>query len=51
LADAQGHEIITIEGFSTDGSHAVQVAWEVNSVPQCSYCQPGQIIRIRIAAQ
>src|SRR5262249_51637983 len=45
LADAQGHEIVTIEGLSADGSHPVQRAWEANNVPQCGYCQPGQIMQ------
>jgi isoquinoline 1-oxidoreductase subunit alpha len=45
LADAQGHEIVTIEGLSADGTHPVQRAWEANTVPQCGYCQPGQIMQ------
>ena len=45
LADAQGHEIVTIEGLSADGTHRVQRAWEANTVPQCGYCQPGQIMQ------
>jgi isoquinoline 1-oxidoreductase subunit alpha len=45
LADAQGHEIITIEGLSPDGTHPVQRTWEANNVPQCGYCQPGQIMQ------
>jgi isoquinoline 1-oxidoreductase subunit alpha len=45
LADAQGHEISTIEGLSPDGTHPVQRAWEANNVPQCGYCQPGQIMQ------
>jgi isoquinoline 1-oxidoreductase alpha subunit len=45
LADAQGHEITTIEGLSPDGSHLVQRAWETGNVPQCGYCQPGQIMQ------
>jgi isoquinoline 1-oxidoreductase alpha subunit len=45
LADAQGHEIVTIEGLSADGSHPVQQAWVANNVPQCGYCQPGQIMQ------
>jgi isoquinoline 1-oxidoreductase subunit alpha len=45
LADAQGHEIVTIEGLSTDGGHPVQRAWEANNVPQCGYCQAGQIMQ------
>lgn len=40
----QGAEITTIEGLSTDGSHPVQRAWETVDVPQCGYCQAGQIM-------
>ena len=36
--------ITTIEGLSTDGLHPVQVAWEALDVPQCGYCQAGQIM-------
>src|SRR6478735_5825640 len=39
-----GSEITTIEGLSTDGSHPVQRAWESVDVPQCGYCQAGQIM-------
>jgi isoquinoline 1-oxidoreductase subunit alpha len=45
LADANGHEIVTIEGLSPDGTHPVQRAWEAGNVPQCGYCQPGQIMQ------
>jgi isoquinoline 1-oxidoreductase subunit alpha len=45
LADAQGHEIVTIEGLSADGTHPVQLAWQANNVPQCGYCQAGQIMQ------
>jgi isoquinoline 1-oxidoreductase subunit alpha len=45
LADAQGHDIVTIEGLSADGSHPIQRAWEANNVPQCGYCQAGQIMQ------
>jgi len=41
---AVGKEITTIEGLSPDGSHPVQVAWVDNTVPQCGYCQSGQIM-------
>jgi isoquinoline 1-oxidoreductase alpha subunit len=41
---AQGKAITTIEGLSPDGSHPVQVAWEALDVPQCGYCQAGQIM-------
>mgnify|MGYP003669916682 CR=1 FL=1 len=37
-------EITTIEGLSEDGSHPVQVAWKEVDVPQCGYCQAGQIM-------
>ncbi len=36
--------ITTIEGVSPDGSHPVQLAWEALDVPQCGYCQAGQIM-------
>ena len=45
LADAAGREIVTIEGLSPNGIHPVQRAWEANNVPQCGYCQPGQIMQ------
>jgi aerobic-type carbon monoxide dehydrogenase small subunit (CoxS/CutS family) len=40
----QGREITTIEGLSPDGSHPVQKAWNQEDVPQCGYCQGGQIL-------
>jgi isoquinoline 1-oxidoreductase subunit alpha len=45
IAAAAGHEIVTIEGLSPDGTHPIQRAWETNNVPQCGYCQPGQIMQ------
>jgi isoquinoline 1-oxidoreductase alpha subunit len=45
LGDAAGHEIVTIEGLSPDGTHPVQRAWQAGNVPQCGYCQPGQIMQ------
>jgi isoquinoline 1-oxidoreductase alpha subunit len=39
-----GRAITTIEGLSTDGSHPVQQAWRDIDVPQCGYCQSGQIM-------
>src|SRR5262252_3876652 len=39
-----GAEITTIEGLSPDGSHPLQRAWEEIDVPQCGYCQAGQIM-------
>ena len=41
---AVGTRIITIEGLSTDGTHPVQLAWKEFDVPQCGYCQSGQIL-------
>jgi isoquinoline 1-oxidoreductase subunit alpha len=40
----EGKAIITIEGISEDNSHPVQQAWEELQVPQCGYCQSGQIL-------
>jgi isoquinoline 1-oxidoreductase alpha subunit len=39
-----GKSVTTIEGLSPDGLHPVQVAWEQVDVPQCGYCQAGQIM-------
>ncbi|MGH7753873.1 MAG: (2Fe-2S)-binding protein [Gemmatimonadales bacterium] len=39
-----GKSVTTIEGLSEDGSHPVQVAWIAEQVPQCGYCQSGQIM-------
>jgi isoquinoline 1-oxidoreductase subunit alpha len=39
-----GKQITTIEGLSTDGTHPVQLAWIEHDVPQCGYCQSGQIM-------
>ena len=39
-----GSRIVTIEGLSPDGSHPVQKAWLEEDVPQCGYCQSGQIM-------
>jgi len=39
-----GKSVLTIEGLSVDGSHPVQQAWLKHQVPQCGYCQPGQIM-------
>ncbi len=44
-ADAVGFGVTTIEGLSPDGSHPVQVAWRELNVPQCGYCQGGQIMQ------
>ena len=44
VASAVGKKITTIEGLSPDGTHPVQVAWTELTVPQCGYCQSGQIM-------
>ena len=41
---AAGTEITTIEGLDPDGNHPVQQAWNDEDVPQCGYCQSGQIL-------
>jgi isoquinoline 1-oxidoreductase alpha subunit len=41
---AAGKEITTIEGLSKNNDHAVQLAWIAEQVPQCGYCQSGQIM-------
>jgi len=41
----QNKRITTIEGLSSDGNHAVQRAWRTLNVPQCGYCQSGQIMQ------
>jgi len=45
IGDAGDQEIATIEGLSPDGTHPVQRAWVAHNVPQCGYCQPGQIMQ------
>lgn len=45
VGDADGAQITTIEGLSPDGSHPLQRAWVAEQVPQCGYCQSGQIMR------
>jgi len=37
-------QIVTLEGLSTNGTHAVQLAWQELDVPQCGYCQAGQMM-------
>jgi aerobic-type carbon monoxide dehydrogenase small subunit (CoxS/CutS family) len=44
VSSATGKEIVTIEGLSPDSSHPVQQAWIAEDVPQCGYCQSGQIM-------
>lgn len=42
---AAGKNIVTIEGLGAGGLHPVQKAWMKHNVPQCGYCQPGQIMQ------
>jgi len=44
VSAAEKGKIVTIEGLSVDGSHPVQQAWDEVDVPQCGYCQTGQIM-------
>lgn len=44
LSAAAGAEITTIEGLSVDGNHPLQRAWVAHNVPQCGYCQSGQLM-------
>jgi len=44
LENVTGKRITTIEGLSPDGSHPLQRAWIAENVPQCGYCQAGQIM-------
>ena len=45
VSTAVGKKITTIEGLSPDGKHPLQVAWIAEQVPQCGYCQSGQIMQ------
>ena len=46
IASVDGASITTIEGLSPDGKHPVQQAWIAEDVPQCGYCQSGQIMAV-----
>ena len=45
VSAVEGRQVTTIEGLSEDGTHPLQQAWIEEEVPQCGYCQPGQIMR------
>lgn len=45
VATAEGQDVTTIEGLDADGNHPVQRAWRAHNVPQCGYCQSGQIMQ------
>jgi isoquinoline 1-oxidoreductase subunit alpha len=44
LSAAAGRKVTTIEGLSPDGRHPLQLAWIIEEVSQCGYCQPGQLM-------
>lgn len=44
LSRASGQKIVTIEGLSVDNNHPLQLAWNELNVPQCGYCQSGQLM-------
>ena len=44
MSEVSGKKVTTIEGLSPDSSHPVQKAWLAEQVPQCGYCQSGQIM-------
>jgi aerobic-type carbon monoxide dehydrogenase small subunit (CoxS/CutS family) len=44
VSEVVGKQITTIEGLSSEGVHPLQQAWVSENVPQCGYCQPGQIM-------
>jgi isoquinoline 1-oxidoreductase alpha subunit len=45
VSAVEGRDVTTIEGLSDDGNHPLQKAWVAEQVPQCGYCQSGQIMR------
>jgi aerobic-type carbon monoxide dehydrogenase small subunit (CoxS/CutS family) len=45
MAGLDGAEITTIEGLGAGGDHPLQIAWASHNVPQCGYCQSGQIMQ------
>jgi isoquinoline 1-oxidoreductase alpha subunit len=45
VSEAENQEVTTIEGLDVAGNHPVQRAWRAHNVPQCGYCQSGQIMQ------
>lgn len=45
ISAAEGSDVVTIEGLSQNSDHPLQQAWEIEQVPQCGYCQSGQIMQ------
>ncbi len=48
MKDVAGKTIVTIEGLSPNGDHPLQKAWAQGNVPQCGYCQTGQIMQAAV---
>src|SRR5438552_8163299 len=44
MSTLEGKKVVTIDGLSPNGAHPVQLAWIALNVPQCGYCQSGQIM-------
>ncbi len=44
VSAVQGKDVVTLEGLSENGDHPLQKAWAEADVPQCGYCQPGQLM-------
>ncbi len=44
ISAAAGAKVVTLEGLSADGTHPLQIVWQSIDVPQCGYCQAGQIM-------
>lgn len=51
ISSLQGAEVTTIEGLSPQGTHALQRAWDELDVPQCGYCQAGQLMSAAMLLQ
>jgi isoquinoline 1-oxidoreductase alpha subunit len=49
VQSAAGQKIVTIEGLSPNSSHPAQLAWIANQVPQCGWCQSGQLMSVAAA--
>jgi isoquinoline 1-oxidoreductase alpha subunit len=45
LGEVEGRAVVTIEGLDPEGNHPVQIAWRDLNVPQCGFCQAGQIMQ------
>jgi isoquinoline 1-oxidoreductase alpha subunit len=45
MSEVEGKAVVTIEGLDPQGNHPVQRAWRALNVPQCGYCQAGQIMQ------